>query len=458
VGVVAEGPRGRRRTRRALLGVVAVAATLLQLTTATSAGAVPPPPPNPSNSQVKAAQRQAEAKAGAVGKITSQLSSAQAALQALSDQVELKQENANKALVDLQTARDAATSAQGDANAARISADAAGKAITQLRKKVDAFAAGSYEQGSELGSIAAYLGAKSPKDLLERQTLLNEISTSELNVLKQMREAQVQQANADSSARAALIVAKRKQAAATAAKHTADDAVAAAQSAAASEAAQAHQLEATQTGLENQLSAAQANVAGLKAQQRQYASWLAQKRAAEAAAAAAARAAAAAARSTHSARSSGGHRSVSLVAGGSVTTVIHRALSAVGIIYAWGGGNAHGPTLGIHDGGVADEFGDFDKVGFDCSGLMVYAFAGAGVSLPHFSGYQYQTGTHVPLSRIQPGDMLFYSSNGRASGIHHVTLYLGHGQMVEAYESGMPVRVTSVRYYNGIMPFAARVL
>ncbi|HEX3648264.1 MAG TPA: NlpC/P60 family protein, partial [Pseudonocardiaceae bacterium] len=105
-----------------------------------------------------------------------------------------------------------------------------------------------------------------------------------------------------------------------------------------------------------------------------------------------------------------------------------------------------------------DMFGDFNKIGFDCSGLMVYAFAGAGVFLPHFSGYQYQSGEHVPLSRIRPGDMLFYSSNGRASGIHHVTLYIGHGQMVEAFESGRPVRVTSVRYYGGIMPYATRVL
>ncbi len=445
---MAVGPTRRRGTRRALLGVVAVATMVLQLTTATSAGAVPPPPPNPSNSQVKAAQRQAAEKAGAVGKITSQLSSAQAALQQLSDQVELKQEDANKALVDLQTAQDAATRAQSDANAAQVSATAAANAITRLREKVDAFAAGSYEQGSELGSVAAYFGATSPKDLLERQILLNEISTSELNVLKQMREAQVQQANADSSARAALIVAKQKQAAATTAKHTADAAVAAAQAAAESEAAQARQLQATQARLAHQLSTAQANVAGLKAQQQQYQSWLARKRAAEAAAAAAA---------ARSMQSSGGHRRVSLAAGSSVATVIHRALSAVGISYAWGGGNAYGPTLGIHDGGVADEFGDFEKVGFDCSGLMVYSFAGVGVSLPHFSGYQYQAGGHVPLSQIQPGDMLFYSSNGSASGIHHVTLYIGDGQMVEAYESGMPVRVTSVRYYDGLMPFATRV-
>jgi peptidoglycan DL-endopeptidase RipA len=445
---VAAVPRRRRGLRVA--GLVVVAAVGLQLVVATSADAVPPPPPHPSNSQVKAAQRQADAKAGAVGKISSQLSSAQAALQSLQDQVELKQENANKALIDLQTARDAATQAQNTAKAAQISADASTKAVAALRAKVDAFAAGSYAQGSTLGSVSAYFGAKSPKDLLERQTLLNEISGSELDILQQTRQAQVQKANADSVARAALAVAKRKQAAATAAKQAADAAVAAAVTAANSEAAQARQLQSTQADLQRQLSAAQSDVAGLKAQQKQYQAWLSAKQAEEARQAAAAAAAA----GSHSSR----HRSVSLAAGGSAAVVISRALSAVGIIYAWGGGNASGPTRGIHDFGVADMFGDFNKIGFDCSGLMVYAFAGAGVPLPHFSGYQYQSGRHVPLSQIRPGDMLFYSSNGRASGIHHVTLYIGHGQMVEAYESGMPVRVTSVRYYGGIMPYATRVL
>jgi cell wall-associated NlpC family hydrolase len=431
--------------------VVAAAAVVLQLVGPTTASAVPPPPPHPGNSKVRAAQQQADAKAGQVGRITSRLSSAQAALQSLQDQVELKQENANKALVDLQTAQSAATQAQTAAKGAQISASAAGQAIDQLRTKVDEFAAGSFEQGSELGSVAAYFGAKSPKDLLQRQLLLNQISGSELDVLKQMQEARVQKANADSAARAALAVAKQKQAAATTAKQAADSAVASAQSAAASEAAQANQLQATQNSLQRQLSAAQSNVAGLQQQQKQYQKWLAAKQAEEAAAAA---------RAASAVRSSGrgSRHTVSRANGGSVSVVIHRALSAVGTIYAWGGGNAYGPTRGIHDGGVADEFGDFNKIGFDCSGLMVYSFAGAGVSLPHFSGYQYEAGRHVPLSQIQPGDMLFYSSNGSASGIHHVTLYIGNGQMVEAYESGMPVRVTSVRYYDGIMPYAARTL
>ena len=435
--------------RRRLAGVAVVAAIGLQLVAVTSAGALPPPPPNPSDGSIRAAQAQANAKAGQVGKITGELSTAQSALQNLQDEVELKQEDANKALVDLQSAQDAAAQAQNTANAAKVSAAAAGKAVDDLRSRVDAFAAGSFAQGSTLGSVAAYFGAKSPRDLLLRQELLNDISGSELDVLGQMQEARVQQANSDSVARAALLVAQQKQAAAQAAKKQADDAIAVAVAAQRSEQAQANQLQATQSSLQAQLASAQANVAGLQSQRAQYQRWLAQKQAADAAAAAAAS-------GGHGGGSRGGRpTTVSVAAGGSVATVLRRALSAIGIIYAWGGGNANGPTQGVH--GLGDPYGDYAKVGFDCSGLMVYAFAGAGVSLPHYAAYQYLAGRRVPLSQMQPGDMLFYSTDGSVAGIHHVTLYLGNGMMIEAYESGMPVRVTTVRY-GGIMPYATRVL
>ena len=132
---------------------------------------------------------------------------------------------------------------------------------------------------------------------------------------------------------------------------------------------------------------------------------------------------------------------------------MQRALAQVGEPYAWGGGNSSGPTQGIRDGGVADSYGDYAKVGFDCSGLMIYAFAAAGVSLDHYSGYQAQSGEQVPLSQKQRGDLLFWDDGG---SIHHVALYLGNGKMVEAPYSGSQVRVTSVRY-GGITPYAVRL-
>lgn len=136
-----------------------------------------------------------------------------------------------------------------------------------------------------------------------------------------------------------------------------------------------------------------------------------------------------------------------------IETVISRAMSQIGVPYAWGGGNANGPTKGIRDGGVADAHGDYNKVGFDCSGLTLYAYAGIGINLPHYTGYQYQRGTHYPASQMERGDLIFYGPNGHG----HVAIYLGNGQMIEAPQSGSHVRVTAVRY-NGMTPNVVRLV
>ncbi len=124
--------------------------------------------------------------------------------------------------------------------------------------------------------------------------------------------------------------------------------------------------------------------------------------------------------------------------------VMARALSQLGVPYAWGGGTAAGPSRGISDGGgAADRAGDSRKVGFDCSGLMVYAFAGAGVSVPHQTQAIWRAFAPPITDRgqIQPGDMILLSGNGQPSGIDHVGLYLGAGRVVHAPQSGSTVRV-----------------
>jgi cell wall-associated NlpC family hydrolase len=141
-----------------------------------------------------------------------------------------------------------------------------------------------------------------------------------------------------------------------------------------------------------------------------------------------------------------------------VKVVLERALSQLGVVYAWGGGTTDGPSQGIHDGGVADSFGDFDKTGFDCSGLMIYAFAGAGKDLPHYSGYQAEAGQRVPLAERKPGDLLFWADDGGKGAVHHVALYLGNDQMVEAPQSGKSVRIAPVRFDDEIVPTVTRLL
>jgi peptidoglycan DL-endopeptidase CwlO len=73
---------------------------------------------------------------------------------------------------------------------------------------------------------------------------------------------------------------------------------------------------------------------------------------------------------------------------------------------------------------------------FDCSGLTMYAWAAAGVSLPHNAAMQASTGTPVSLSSLQPGDLVFYYSP-----ISHVGMYIGHGQIVHAPHTGSSVQI-----------------
>ncbi|WP_353735576.1 NlpC/P60 family protein [Gordonia sp. (in: high G+C Gram-positive bacteria)] len=136
-----------------------------------------------------------------------------------------------------------------------------------------------------------------------------------------------------------------------------------------------------------------------------------------------------------------------------IEVIVNRALSQLNVPYAWGGGDANGPTQGIRDGGVADSYGDYNKIGFDCSGLMIYAFAGVGIELPHYTGYQYTSGPHVPLAQMKRGDMVFYGPNAS----QHVALYLGDGKVVEAPQSGSIVKVSPLRT-DGAMPMVVRLL
>ncbi|MDO4910683.1 MAG: NlpC/P60 family protein [Corynebacterium sp.] len=136
-----------------------------------------------------------------------------------------------------------------------------------------------------------------------------------------------------------------------------------------------------------------------------------------------------------------------------IETVISRAQSQLGVQYAWGGGNANGPTKGIRDGGVADSYGDYNKVGFDCSGLVLYAFAGVGINLPHYSGYQYERGQKIDPKNMQRGDLIFYGPGGA----NHVAIYLGNGQMIEAPQSGDVVKISPVRW-SGMSQYAVRLL
>lgn len=125
--------------------------------------------------------------------------------------------------------------------------------------------------------------------------------------------------------------------------------------------------------------------------------------------------------------------------------VIRRAMSQVGVPYSWGGGNASGPSRGIDSGS--------GTVGFDCSGIVLYAFAGVGIKLPHYSGSQYNAGRKVPASQMRRGDVIFYGPNAS----QHEALYLGQGMMLEAPFTGSDVHISPVRT-SGMTPYVTRFI
>jgi peptidoglycan DL-endopeptidase RipA len=429
--------------------LVAVLTAVLALAGPGSALAAPPPtpPPNPSDQQLQQSRDAVAQQAGVVGQLTGQLAALDAEAEDLRVQLADRQDQAQGALVDLQNAQDAAAAAAAEADAARVATRAASTAIDDAQKRLDDFLTGTYQQGLDAGPLGLLSSATTPDELVARAQFQDLIATQQKSAVDGLEKARAEKANADSAARAALDDARDKQAAATRAKGAADTAVASAQSAAQEQAKRLAAVAVQKQQVAARLDALAASDAGLRAQRDRFRAWQAEQARIKAEQERAA-AAAAAARVT---QTSGAPVRV----GGGVQRVIDRAMAQLGVQYAWGGGNGRGPTRGIRDGGVADSFGDFRRIGFDCSGLMIYAFAGVGVSLPHYSGYQYTSGDQVPVSQRRPGDMLFYAHGGGVIG--HVALYVGNGRMIEAPYSGAAVRLVPMRF-GGLMPYATRML
>ena len=100
------------------------------------------------------------------------------------------------------------------------------------------------------------------------------------------------------------------------------------------------------------------------------------------------------------------------------TIALRYALDKVGDPYVWG---AAGPDA------------------FDCSGLVVWAYAQEGISLPHYTGSLWNSGMHVSRDQLQAGDLVFFFAD-----ISHVGIYIGNGLMVDAPQTGQDVQVQPV--------------
>lgn len=97
-------------------------------------------------------------------------------------------------------------------------------------------------------------------------------------------------------------------------------------------------------------------------------------------------------------------------------------------------------------------FGAAGPDSYDCSGLTMAAWASAGVSLPHSAADQYNYGTHIAFSQLQPGDLMFFYSP-----IGHVTIYIGSGYMVSAPQTGENVSVIPATVFGSDFVGATRI-
>ncbi|HYX93950.1 MAG TPA: C40 family peptidase [Geodermatophilus sp.] len=298
--------------------------------------------------------------------------------------LEVVTERFNEAREQLRAGQDAAAQAARDVATAEA-------AVAAAREQVRSVARGAWT-GDRLTTLSAVLTADSPDELLDRVGTLQAIADHTNGVLGGAVQA-------TDTAAAARSAAERTQAEA---------------------AALVDRVAAEQADLDRQVATFQAVYDRLAAEEQRAARAAAERHAAEEAAAAqqqrAAEVPAAAAPAPAPAPRVA-------AAGGAARTAVDTALAQLGDPYVWA---AAGPDA------------------FDCSGLVQYAYAAAGVRLPHSSTMQSQMGTPVSRSQLQPGDLVFFYSP-----VSHVGIYVGAGQMVHASTYGQPVKVASVDAMGG---------
>ena len=417
----------------------------------------------PSEEEIAAAQAAEEAAKMSVAQIEVKLAEVSASAATATQNAQIAGENLNEANIALAEAT--ATASQASAEA-----DAAEAAFQEGKQQIASVAQAAYRGGGgTLDALAPYLDSDGLRSVETKQAGINYFSSSaEAKMQNVAALEQVAKVTRD-AANTALASQQAATDEVQARTDAANQAAAAAQNEAAIVAAQRSAYvqelatkQNTTVDLINQreaaLEAERQEAARIAAEQAAAAAE-AQRQADAAAAAerqAAADAAAAAQASSSSSSSSDdeddddgysysapsysyeepSYSAPSYSGGGGASTAIATAQSYLGVPYVWGG----------------ESYG-----GVDCSGLTMLAWGSAGVDLPHLSRAQYSYGTHVPIGSMEAGDLIFWSSNGTQSGIYHVAIYLGGGQMIEAPTFGVPVRITGVYSWGSIMPYAVRL-
>lgn len=419
-------------------------------------------------------------------------------LQDLGAQIQMQQESVNKAILDVQTAREKAEAAKLEVDASAQRVKDANTAIAAAQDRFNTFAASMYVSGPS----SSYLSASDPSDILRTAATGQALSMSSQKVMADLQRARTEQVNRESAARLAQ---QQADDAVKAAEGSQQDAVAALTSA--QETFKAQQVELDRLTAERAQAQARLQEARTLAAPSGSGPAAAPAGAAKPAPGSSAAPAPGGGSADWDVDPATGNRETAWdmtlpqipsafvsgdpiqiinavikiittslkitqdlgrkflqslgllptptgITNGAIPTlygrqateyVIKRGMSQMGVPYSWGGGNASGPSRGIDRGA--------NTVGFDCSGLMLYMFAGVGIKLDHYSGSQYNAGRKVPSSQMRRGDMIFYGPNAS----QHVAMYLGDGQMLEAPYTGSVVKISPVRT-SGMTPFVTRMI
>jgi cell wall-associated NlpC family hydrolase len=328
-----------------------------------------------------------------------------AEIQAIDAQVELAVEAYNKANYELAALNDAIAVNQRHLEIAR-------KALSTAQDNLADRIVALYTSDQQ-DALEVILGAANLDDLLDRVDTVRRISNQDVRIIKAVRDArnEVQRREKElerDQARQEQVVAERASQQAAVEAQLADR-----QGLYASIKDQIADLEAEERARQAQLAA--------EAEQRQQDQ--------ERIAAAAESAGVSVSDTTVISEPSGIGVAPPSAHGGSVVDV---ALSFLGVPYVWGGASPSG---------------------FDCSGLVVYAFAQVGISLPHYTGALWNMGVPVSSGELQPGDLVFFN------GLGHVGIYIGGGQMVHAPHTGDVVKISDISsgYYASSYVGARRV-
>ncbi len=374
--------------------------------------------PKPTLAEIEAAKVAEAAKKKAADAAAKQLAAANQTLRQLTAKANTARALYLKAQQELKVATAAATAA------AKHAAETA-LAVAEAHKTIGKMASNAYIMGGSLSDIQPLLSANGPQDIVDQLSTLNTLGARNSTALARFKAAEIVARASKRKADEARAVQAAATAKVAAAKKVADDAQALQQK-------EVNKLRAVQDKLIAELAKAK-NVRITLEQQRQLA--LLEESQANTAST-----------TINQAKvwPDRGFKGRS-----TVRTTEAQRLAAVAFAkkqvqarkpYIWG---TQGPSS------------------FDCSGLVYAAYKSAGLGWPNwdrlnsalYAGYTY----HVPLTQLQPGDLLFYSYKGTISTIHHITIYAGNGMMWEANSKNTGLLYSNIYSVKGLMPFGGRV-